>query len=111
MIAGRDAPTHGEAKNSWLSGTAALNYVAITQWILGIQPTLTGLKVAPAIPPEWEGFTAARKFRGATYQIEVRREGPGNQVTLTCDGQAVTGDVLPLPHQKQSIIQVKAILR
>jgi len=111
MIAGRDAPTHGEAKNSWLSGTAALNYVAITQWILGIQPTLSGLKVAPAIPPDWIGFTATRKFRGATYQIEVRREGPGNQVSLTCDGQQVQGAVLPLPGQTKAVIQVKAILK
>ncbi len=50
MIAGMDAPTHGEAKNSWLTGTAAWNYVAITQWILGIRPELDGLRVDPCIP-------------------------------------------------------------
>jgi cellobiose phosphorylase len=50
MIAGKDAPTHGEAKNSWLTGTAAWNYVAITQWILGIRPTYDGLQVAPVVP-------------------------------------------------------------
>ncbi len=58
MIAGRDAVpaqgagVHGEAKNSWLSGTAAWNYVAITQWILGIRPEHAGLRVAPVIPPD-----------------------------------------------------------
>ena len=52
-IAGRDAPTHGEAKNSWLSGTAAWNYVAVSQWILGIRPELDGLRVDPCIPAEW----------------------------------------------------------
>ena len=56
MIAGRDAPTHGEAKNSWLSGTAAWNYVAISQWILGIRPELDGLRVDPCIPAAWDGF-------------------------------------------------------
>ena len=56
MIAGRDAPTHGEAKNSWLTGTAAWNYVAITQWILGIRPAHNGLEVAPVIPAAWQGF-------------------------------------------------------
>ncbi len=66
MIAGRDAPTHGEAKNSWLTGTAAWNYVAITQWILGIRPTYDGLMVAPVIPADWPGFSAVRLFRGAT---------------------------------------------
>ena len=54
MIAGREAPAYGEAKNSWLTGTAAWNYVAITQWILGIRPEFDGLRLDPCIPPEWE---------------------------------------------------------
>ena len=56
MIAGRDAPTHGEAKNSWLTGTAAWNYYAITQWILGIRPDYDGLRIAPVVPERWPGF-------------------------------------------------------
>ena len=67
MIAGRDAPTHGEAKNSWLTGTAAWNYYAITQWILGIRPDYEGLRVAPVMPESWPGFTVSRTFRGVTY--------------------------------------------
>ena len=73
MIAGRDAPTHGEAKNSWLTGTAAWNFVAITQWILGIRPELDGLRVDPVLPSDWPGFTATRRFRGATYEIAVKK--------------------------------------
>ncbi|GAA2340964.1 GH36-type glycosyl hydrolase domain-containing protein [Dactylosporangium salmoneum] len=93
MIAGRDAPTHGEAKNSWLTGTAAWNYAAITQWILGIRPSLTGLRISPAIPADWPGFTAVRRFRGATYRITVQR---GDR-SLTVDGAvADPDDVLPL---------------
>jgi cellobiose phosphorylase len=93
MIAGRDAPTHGEAKNSWLTGTAAWNYAAITQWILGIRPELTGLRLAPVLPADWPGFTAVRRFRGATYRIQVQR-GPRS---LTVDGVAADPDaVLPL---------------
>jgi cellobiose phosphorylase len=71
MIAGRDAPTYGEAKNSWLTGTAAWNYVAITQWILGIRPEFEGLRIDPCIPPEWEGFSVEREFRGNTLHIRV----------------------------------------
>jgi cellobiose phosphorylase len=97
MIAGRDAPSHGEAKNSWLTGTAAWNYVAITQWILGIRPTLEGLSIAPVIPAAWQGFTARRVFRGVTYHITVKRAGPGNAVALTADGQPVGGNRVPLP--------------
>jgi cellobiose phosphorylase len=78
MIAGRDAPTHGEAKNSWLTGTAAWNFYAISQWILGIRPEHGGLRIAPVIPERWTGFQATRRFRGVTYRIEVERRGPGN---------------------------------
>jgi cellobiose phosphorylase len=101
MIAGRDAPTHGEAKNSWLTGTAAWNYVAVTQWILGIRPELDGLRVDPVIPSAWPGFSATRRFRGATYEITVRRsgtlesgmaEGAGTRV----DGRQIAGTVLAL---------------
>jgi cellobiose phosphorylase len=99
MIAGRDAPTHGEAKNSWLSGTAAWNYVAITQWILGIRPALNGLQIAPVIPAAWGGFTARRVFRGVTYDIHITRTGPGNEVLLTADGKPVEGTILPLPAE------------
>ena len=110
MIAGKDAPTHGEAKNSWLSGTAAWNYVAITQSILGIQPTLDGLQVKPVIPVNWNGFTATRQFRGATYEITVERQGAGNDVSLEIDGKAINGTIVPLAV-KGSTVQVKAIVK
>jgi len=106
MIAGRDAPTHGEAKNSWLTGTAAWNYVAITQWILGIRPTLAGLRIAPAIPNEWKGFTAVRVFQGTTYHITVERAGPGNTAAITVDGQAIDGDIVPAAGQAAVTVRV-----
>ncbi len=94
MIAGRDAPAHGEAKNSWLTGTAAWNFVAITQWILGIRPELSGLRVEPVLPAAWPGYTATRRFRGVTYEITVRRDGSAGY--LTVDGQRVDGTLVPL---------------
>ncbi len=109
MIAGRDAATHGEAKNSWLSGTAAWNYVAITQWILGIRPTYSGLKIAPVIPQDWPNFKVTRLFRGMIYTIEVERTGPGNTVSLTVDGRPLEGDVLPVVSEK-SRVEVKVTL-
>jgi cellobiose phosphorylase len=111
MIAGRDAPTHGEAKNSWLTGTAAWNYYAIVQFILGIRPAYDGLQIAPAIPERWTGFRAVRRFRGVTYNITVRREGPGNAVTLTVDGQPVPGDVVPPPTDGRTEVTVEVALR
>lgn len=110
MIAGRDAPTFGEAKNSWLTGTAAWNYVAITQYILGIRPTFQGLRVRPVIPRDWPGFTARRLFRGVTYHITVRRRGPGNRLSLIVNGKPIEGDVVPLPPEGTKTVQVEAIL-
>jgi cellobiose phosphorylase len=110
MIAGRDAPTHGEAKNSWLTGTAAWNYVAITQHILGIRPGYDGLYVEPVIPADWKGFTASRVFRGARYKITVERQGPGNEIELTIDGQPVKGVLIPLAQPGASV-EVKVTLK
>jgi cellobiose phosphorylase len=109
-IAGCDAPTFGEAKNSWLTGTAAYNYVAITQWILGIRPTYDGLRIAPVIPKDWSGFTVKRIWRGVTFEIRVQRLGPGNSVSLVIDGQPVEGDVAPLPTDERSEILVDVTL-
>jgi cellobiose phosphorylase len=109
MIAGKDAPTHGEAKNSWLTGTASYNYVAITQWILGIRPDFDGLRIEPVIPADWDGFAVTRQFRGATVHISVKREGPGNAVSLTVDGKAVEGTVVPVTAGDTVIVD--AVLR
>ena len=111
MIAGKDAATHGEAKNSWLSGTAAWNYVAITQSILGIQPTLDGLQVKPVIPSAWQGFEATRSFRGVRYEISVQREGTGNEVSLEVDGKSIDGTTIPLPEKDVQTVKVKAVIR
>lgn len=109
-IAGRDTPKHGEAKNSWLTGTAAWNYVAVTQWILGIRPTHQGLCVAPMIPTTWPGFTAIRIFRGVTYHIAVTRKGPGNTAHLVADGKPVHGTVVPLPPVGTHDVRVEITL-
>jgi cellobiose phosphorylase len=110
MIAGKDAPSHGEAKNSWLTGSASWNFVAISQHILGIKPTYEGLMVAPVIPSEWQGFEARRKFRGVTYLIRVERKGPGNTVQLIVDGKPIEGNTIPLPQEATKTVEVRAIL-
>jgi cellobiose phosphorylase len=111
MIAGPDAPTHGEAKNSWLTGTAAWNYVAITQWILGIRPDFDGLRVDPVLPADWEGFTATRRFRGATYEITITKQAGtrGRVRSLTVDGRQVAGTLLPLAPAG-SVVRVEAVI-
>ena len=71
MIAGIDAPSFGEGKNSWLTGTAAWTFVSISQAILGLKPTLDGLAVDPCLPAALAGYTVTRRFRGASYRITV----------------------------------------
>jgi cellobiose phosphorylase len=98
MIAGKDAPTHGEAKNSWLTGTAAWNYVAITQWILGLRAEYDGLRVDPCIPSAWEGFEATRAFRGRVMRIVVHNPERvcKGVVKMTVDGKPIEGNLVPL---------------
>ena len=110
MIAGKDAPTHGEAKNSWLTGTAAWNYYAIVQWILGIRTSLGGLEIAPVIPRNWPGFKATRKFRDVTYKIEVERIGDGNLVALVVDGTPVLGNTVTPPEDARKEVRVQVTL-
>ena len=110
MIAGKDAATHGEAKNSWLTGTAAWNYVAITQSILGIRPTLDGLEIKPVLPSGWNGFEAVREYRGVRYEISVRREGTGNQLSLEVDGRPIDETLIPVPDRETKTVQVKAVI-
>ena len=110
MIAGRDAPNHGEAKNSWLTGTASWSYVAITQWILGIRPSWDGLEIAPVIPAHWTGYTATRKFRGSTYHISVTRRGSGNMVSLLVDGIPIKGQIVPLQQIDNQEINIEVFL-
>lgn len=98
MIAGKDAHRPGEAKNSWLTGTAAWNYYAITQYILGIRPDFDGLRINPVIPGAWGGYRVTRKFRGATYRIEVNNP---DQVSagvkeLLLNGKKIDGTLVPL---------------
>jgi cellobiose phosphorylase (EC 2.4.1.20) len=111
MVAGKDAFKPGEAKNSWLTGTAAWNYYAITQYILGIQPDYHGLKVNPVIPKDWTGFTVSRRFRNATYNIEVKNpNGVSCGISqMLVDGKAVEGNIIPIlgdgqTHEVQIIL-------
>jgi cellobiose phosphorylase len=98
MIAGREAPTYGEAKNSWLTGTAAWNYLAITQWILGIRPEFEGLRLDPCIPPEWEGFSVERSFRGNRFHIRVYNSQHVSRgvIKVTVDGAEIEGNLVKL---------------
>ena len=105
MIGGKDAGSDigqtgknfGQGKNSWLTGTAAWNMVAISQYILGISADFDGLKIDPSIPAAWDGLTATRQFRGATYDIKVSNPSHVNKgiKSVTVDGNAIEGNVIP----------------
>jgi cellobiose phosphorylase len=95
MIAGKDAVRHGEAKNSWLTGTAAWNFVAASQYLLGVRPEFEGLSVRPCIGTEIPEFTVTRKCRGATYNIKVKNVRGNGDVKLTVNGKPIAGNLVP----------------
>ena len=109
MVAGKDARNFGEAKNSWLTGTAAWTFVNVSQHILGIYPTLDGLSVDPCIPSDMEGFTVTRQYRGASYEIKVTNKDHAQKgiQSFLVDGKAIEGHVIPYdPAKKQYQVEI-----
>ncbi len=109
MTAGKDAARPGEAKNSWLTGTAAWNWYAVTQFIFGIRPGYGGLLVDPCVPAGWDGFEVKRKFRGADYRIVVKN--PSHVSKGVCgillNGVPVEGPVVPAqPAGSENVVEV-----
>ncbi len=98
MVAGPDAATPGEAKNSWLTGAAAWTFVSGTQGLLGIVPDYDGLRIDPCIPPGWESFGVVRHFRGVDYEITIGNPTgvSGGVASLRVDGEDVPGNLVPL---------------
>ncbi|WP_024286131.1 GH36-type glycosyl hydrolase domain-containing protein [Cellulomonas sp. KRMCY2] len=110
MIAGKEAVRPGEAKNSWLTGTAAWNFVTVSQHLLGVRPGYDGLVVDPQIGPEVPEFTVTRVARGATYEIAVVNSGvDGSRAKLTVDGVEIEGSTVPYAPPG-SVVQVTARL-
>ena len=96
MIAGKDAVKPGEAKNSWLTGTAAWNFVAISQYMLGVRPEYDGLWVKPCIGRDVPEFTVTRKCRGTTFRVRVtNKSGGSGPVKLKVDGKPIEGHLVP----------------
>ncbi|HVM59976.1 MAG TPA: glycosyl transferase [Verrucomicrobiae bacterium] len=105
MIAGRDAATPGEAKNSWLTGTAAWTFVTVSQGLLGIKPDYEGLRIDPCIPKSWPGFSVVRRYRGTEYRISVKNPtGLSRGVNrLRVDGRDVPGNLIPRPDGRTTV--------
>jgi len=111
MIAGKEAFKPGEAKNSWLSGTASWNFYAITQYILGVKPDYDGLSINPCIPTKWDGFKMTRKFRGATYKIEVSNPDHISKGVkqVRVNGKEISSNIVPI-LEKGKTHTVKVIM-
>ncbi len=112
MVAGPYAPRFGQAKNSWLTGTAAWTFYAASQGILGIKPDFDGLRVDPCLPKEMTEVCVTRKFRGATYHIHIvnRAGGEKGALSLSLDGKALSGNLLNEKggtHEVEAIIEAK----
>ncbi len=106
-IAGRESKSYGTAKNSWLTGTAAWAFVAVSQGILGIIPDYDGLRITPCLPDSLEGYTAQRTFRGTLYEISVKRGNPAEERGMTVDGKKNDGTLIPpCPGLKKCRVEV-----
>jgi len=105
MIAGKAAGKHGEAKNSWLTGTAAWNYVAVSQYILGIRPGYYGLIIDPVIDANLGEINIVRFFRGTKFNIKIEPStAETTERTILVDGKKIIGKEIPTTHKEISVI-------
>ena len=100
MVAGPEAATPGEGKNSWLTGTAAWTFVDVSQYLLGVRPTLDGLAIEPHLPERFTELVVTRVFRGTTYRIHMKRTG---ERTVSVDGKQPNGNVVPAQESNSSV--------
>lgn len=110
MTAGRDAQTPGEGKNSWLTGTVAWSFVALSQYILGIKPVYDGLLINPCVPQNWEQYNVVRKYRNGTYNITVNNPRNINKgvKSISVDGKPIKGKIIPVFNdQKEHKVEVE----
>ena len=111
MIAGKDAVKPGEAKNSWLTGTAAWNFYAVSQYILGVRPEYDGLKIDPCIPTDWKKFEVKRKFRDKMFYIKVENPNGASKgvKSVLLNGKELESNLIPLELAEETN-EVKIIL-
>lgn len=87
----------GRSQVHWLTGTASTVMVGCVEGILGLRPDLDGLRLAPAIPKEWDSFTMEKDFRG--HRLHICVENPGHHESgcrsLTLNGQAMPDNYIP----------------
>ena len=111
-INGKESAKPGEARNSWLTGTAAWNFYAISQSILGIKPQYTGLMIDPCLPADLDTFTVHRSFRGSEFDITVINQSGGEKrkVSLVVDGKPLDGQIIPVNSGDPKTYTVQVIV-
>ncbi|MBO4732112.1 MAG: glycosyl transferase [Spirochaetaceae bacterium] len=111
MVAGKEARRHGEAKNSWLTGTAAWNFVALSQYISGLRPEYDGLRVEPRFPKHIKTAEITRIYRGVTYKISVINKNPTGNVNLSVEsGNASINGTVVSSSEKSGTVCIKAVI-
>jgi cellobiose phosphorylase len=107
-ILGDEHPQFGLARNTWLSGTSSWTYVASTQYIIGVRPECSGLRIDPCIPKSWDGFTVTRKFRSAEYAITVKNPDHISKGIreMIVDGKKIEGNIAPVFTSGRHTVEV-----
>ena len=101
---GKASPHFGRSHVHWLTGTASTVMVGCVEGILGMRPDFYGLRIAPSIPKEWDGFEIEKDFRGNHLHITVKN--PGHVQTgckkLVVDGKEMQENYIPAEVLKEN---------
>jgi len=93
MVAGKDAARPGEGKNSWLTGTAAWTWKAVSEFLLGVKPQYDGLLIDPCLPLPYGTYRVHRRFRDAEYDLNIHYTGRRGGCFLPYEAGSHTVDI------------------
>jgi len=96
FVYGPEHPEFGRGSFTWATGSASWFWRACLDYILGVQPTIGGLRIDPCLPRDWRQAELVRRFRGADYHIRIHNPFRINRGIdrISVDGIRITGNVI-----------------
>ena len=103
---------YGKASLTHLTGGASWMYRVATEFLLGVQPRVDGIRIAPCIPNEWKSYSIVRQIAGANYTFNFANPDgkSGQSVEITVNGKKLDSDIIPYASAGENV-DIQVILK
>lgn len=81
--------TAGRSSQLFNTGTMPWVYRCFVEGLCGLQGDAQGLLIRPQLPSAWNGIKVTRIFRGATFEVDIRRADV-KEVAVKQDGKLLS---------------------